>query len=192
VRAYATPTVPQFWSYPDAEETVPRFVCYDDEGMPPGEVDCHLLIPRTSRRVSTLTTASRSIAGIGMTLCRMGLYEEDPDTGDLTLLGRTADDPTLWSATATVYARALDTAGGYPASVVLRAGRLYRFATIAVGQGTNPRVNSIRAIAAAPTLGMVGVPLWRFVPGPVADLSAGYTAAQLTDYGGAIVWGAAS
>jgi hypothetical protein len=66
-------------------------------------------------------------AAAGVTLCRYGLYTADA-SGNGTLVARTASDTTIFNASNTVFTRALDTTGGYPASYTLTAGTRYAVA----------------------------------------------------------------
>ena len=66
-------------------------------------------------------------AAAGVTLCRYGLYTSDA-SGNATLVARTASDTTIFNANNTVFTRALDTTGGYPASYTLNAGTRYAVA----------------------------------------------------------------
>jgi hypothetical protein len=61
----------------------------------------------------------------------MGLYTFDETT--VTLVARTANDTTLFTATNTTYTRSFDTAGGYPASYTLMAGTRYGIGVLSVG-----------------------------------------------------------
>lgn len=58
---------------------------------------------------NNITSYTGGGAGATLTLCRMGVYQVDPTTGNLTLLAATANDPTLWTATNTRYVRPLTT-----------------------------------------------------------------------------------
>lgn len=74
------------------------------------------------------TTAAAGTA----TLARLGLYTTD-DAGNATLVARTADDITLFTSTSTLYTRAFDTAGGFPATYDLVKGQRYAIGVIRVG-----------------------------------------------------------
>lgn len=64
----------------------------------------------TAKKTETITKL-RSLSGdtaqAGATLCRIGVYEEDQTTGDLTLVAATASDTSLWLAATTSYTRNL-------------------------------------------------------------------------------------
>jgi hypothetical protein len=100
----------------------------------------------------TLTVASTSIA----TVARMGLYLFDD--GQLTLLARTANDPSLFLEDRTLYTRSLLQDAEYPSTVTLSPGLRYGFAvlrnpfggTSIAGRGVNqavsgqqPRLNAV-------------------------------------------------
>lgn len=88
---------------------------------------------RATRTISNLFSRSGGTAASGLSLARMGLYTVDSSTNVATLVARTASDTTLWASTFTTYARALATAGGYPASYAVTRGSWYAFGVIAVG-----------------------------------------------------------
>jgi hypothetical protein len=81
--------------------------------------------------VSSITAATGATAGSGLTLARMGLYTFDETT--VTLVARTANDTTLFTAAQTLYTRSFDTAGGYPANYTLTAGSRYGVGILSVG-----------------------------------------------------------
>jgi hypothetical protein len=75
--------------------------------------------------VSQISMAT-SGGGSGLTGARMGLYTVDnPATGAITLVARTASDTTLFTAGGTLYTRSFNTAGSYPSSYNLVAGTRY-------------------------------------------------------------------
>jgi hypothetical protein len=81
--------------------------------------------------VSSITAATGATAGSGLTLARMGLYTFDETT--VTLVARTANDTTLFTAAQTLYTRSFDTAGGYPANYTLTGGSRYGVGILSVG-----------------------------------------------------------
>src|SRR5262245_21435634 len=52
-------------------------------------------------RVSSLVTYSGATAATGATLAKVGLYEVDKETGNLTLIASCANDTALWSVATT-------------------------------------------------------------------------------------------
>jgi hypothetical protein len=74
-------------------------------------------------------------AAAGVTLCRYGLYTADA-SGNATLVARTASDTTIFNANNTVFTRALETTGGYPASYTLNAGTRYAVAMCLAASNT--------------------------------------------------------
>lgn len=95
-----------------------------------------------SLRVGTNTTA----AGATPTLCKVGFYSvASPydETADLTLLGSTANDTSLFSAASTMYTRALTA----PASKV--AGQRYAVGVLVVSGAAMPSLQGVAASGAA-------------------------------------------
>jgi len=84
--------------------------------------------------ITAIRTFSATTAQVGATLCRVGVYEEDPATGDLTLVGSVANDTTLWSSTTTAYTVNL------AASFTKTRGRRYAVGTLVVGASTFPTI----------------------------------------------------
>lgn len=133
----------------NAIETMPRFIAA--MGTPShgaGVVGFTYFTPDISLTVTTLTTATRGVAGVGITLARMGLYTVAAD-GSLTLTARTAADATLWTATNTVYTRPLaeNATGAALTSYPVAAGTRYAFATLHVGSTTAPNLAGIAGYA---------------------------------------------
>ena len=82
-------------------------------------------------------------SGAGATLQRMALLEMGSGSGGraFTMVARTANDTsTFLVAQDTMYSRAFDTAGGYPASYVLTPGQRYGIGFLIVGNSTRPTV----------------------------------------------------
>ena len=103
-----------------------------------GHVRLNYFIARRARTVAQLVSHSGgTAAGATPTLCRMGLYLLD-SSNNMTLVARTASDTGLWAGTNTEYARALATAGGYPASYTLIPGQRYALASICVTGAATP------------------------------------------------------
>ena len=72
-------------------------------------------------------------AASGLTLARMGLFTWAEGTNTATLVARTANDTSLFTGMYTNYTRVFDSAGGYPTTYNLIAGRRYATAVIQVG-----------------------------------------------------------
>lgn len=81
--------------------------------------------------VSNLSFITGATGSSGLTLCRFGIYTRSGTT--FTLVARTASDTTIFNVVNTRYTRALDTAGGYPATYDFVAGSEYWVSVIAVG-----------------------------------------------------------
>lgn len=75
--------------------------------------------------ITQLVTVTGTTAAAGTTAARMGLATVDSSGANptLTLVARTANDTTLFGATATTYRRSFDTTGGFPASYVVTRGQ---------------------------------------------------------------------
>lgn len=100
----------------------------------------------TAKKTETITelrVTSGSTAAVGATLCRIGIYEEDSSTGDLTLVAATANDTTLFSASSTVYEPAL------AASLAKVRGKRYAVGVLVVGTSTAPNIVGHAALPAA-------------------------------------------
>ena len=112
----------------------------------------------TARKSETVgnvrVDSGATAAGATPTLCRVGVYEEDPTTGDLTLVGSTANDTALFAAASTQYTKALS------ATFAKVAGRRYAIGVLVVTGATAPTfLGSLSStalnleLAAAPRLG---------------------------------------
>jgi hypothetical protein len=133
----------------NAIETMPRLIAAI--GTPShgaGVVGFTYFTPDISLTVTTLTTATRGVAGVGITLARMALYTVAAD-GALTLAARTAADATLWTATNTVYTRPIaeNATGAALTSYAVTAGIRYAFATLHVGSTTAPNMPGLTGMA---------------------------------------------
>jgi hypothetical protein len=169
----------------DGAETHPRMLGYDAVTMTAGEVDLIALIAPRSFTATRFVMATRGTAQLGATLVRIGLYRED-SSGLLTLVARTANDPTLFVATNTAYSKAFDTAGGFPASFPVVGGQLYRAGYIVVGAapagiltGVNPNSPTVNTV----TIRDQEPPAMKFIVGQT-DLALTYGPGGLTNYGG--------
>jgi hypothetical protein len=106
-----------------------------------GAVNLSYFTAPTNITVSQISAATISATPASdVTLARMGLYEI---TGPLagTLIARTANDTTLFTANSTVYTRNFDTADGFPSSVTLTAGTRYAITQIIVASVAGSRIN---------------------------------------------------
>lgn len=83
--------------------------------------------------LANLRSYSYSVAAVGNTLARMGVYRVE-DNGDLTLLSACVSDVTLWDATFTEYTRALES------PVPISYGQRIAYATLRIGGGADPNV----------------------------------------------------
>lgn len=98
-----------------------------------GVIYFSLISPHRTFTVTNLSYTSGTTAATALTLCRFGIYTRSGTT--FTLVARTASDTSIFAAISTKYTRALDTAGGYPATYTMTAGTEYYIAVIQVGTG---------------------------------------------------------
>lgn len=132
-----------------------------------------------TRTISTLVTASGGTAAAATpTLCRIGLYAVAPN-GDLTLVARCASDTAMYAGTQTEYARALATAGGYPASYTLLAGQRYAGAVLVTSGTTMPTLTGTAGLTAL----ISRAPKIAAAKTGETDLAASYTDASLVSSG---------
>jgi hypothetical protein len=104
-----------------------------------GQIIISWFTPAVDLTVTEISMGSSTLSS-GVTLARMGLYQwTGSDSG--TLLARTANDATLFTAGNTLYTRSFDTADGYPASVTLTAGTRYGVAHLTVAGTGGSRVS---------------------------------------------------
>lgn len=82
-------------------------------------------------------------AGATPTYAALGIYSEDPATGDLTLVGQTASDTTLFNAANTGFTRNLT------APFKKRAGTRYATASLVVSSAAMPSFVSVTPQAGA-------------------------------------------
>jgi hypothetical protein len=88
--------------------------------------------PLKTITVSQVAMRTQTSAGSSLTLARMGLYTVAANS-DITLVARTANDTTLFTAINTIYTRSFDTTGGYPSTYTLVAGQRYAFGFVVTG-----------------------------------------------------------
>lgn len=96
----------------------------------------------TVNNIQSFTQTGGTDVG-GTTVRRMGLFTLSGNTA--TLVARTDSDATLFSASNTLYTRALSTTGGYPSSYTLTAGTEYLFGVIAYNTGGAFNIPTIAA-----------------------------------------------
>lgn len=128
---------------------------------------------RTETVTKLATTTFGTAAAATPTMIRFGIYEEDPDTGDLvTRLGSTTNDTSLFAATFTTYEKALF------APVTFTRGKRYAIGLLIVSSVALP--NFYGLIEAATPAGYAPVE-GRRVTG-LADLPPSVTAASAPAY----------
>jgi hypothetical protein len=102
-----------------------------------GTIYFNFFTPSINMTISQISMGTSTVAQVGSTLIRLGLYTFDGTT--VTLVARTANDTSLFSSPYTVYTRSFNTTGGFPATYDLVAGTRYAFAYILVGASTMPQ-----------------------------------------------------
>lgn len=160
------------------QETLPRhIVAGTNVATPPsGRILLAYFTARKTETIAQLSATTVTAAGITPTLCKMGCYSVAAN-GDLTLVGATANDITLFAAASTSYARATT------ASFGVTLGQRYAFGVVVVSAAAMPNFNGINQInsteaARAPRLAAA-------LSGQ-ADLPASITDASLSALNGMI------
>lgn len=131
-------------------EAFPRLLCSTAGTLTSGTVQYTYFTPQNTLTISNLLICSSTGNG-SISLCRIGLYTAAAN-GDLTLVARTASDTSIIGSNNTLYTKALDTTGGYPASYSLVRGTRYAFGFIVVFTSTAPSVRGLNLIGALTTL----------------------------------------
>lgn len=161
-------------------ETLPRDMCSGSLTSVSGTVYFSYFTPLWDLTIDQLRAATSS-AFSGLTLARMGLYTVAAN-GDVTLVARTASDTSLFASGNTLYPKALDTTGGYPATYDLVRGTRYAAANIVVGSSPG----QLRGASLGVAITGVTPVLAKQVTGQ-ADLPTSVVAASLAA-GGNRVW----
>lgn len=91
-------------------------------------------VARKGETITQVRTMSGATAQVGATMCKVGIYSED-SSGNLTLVGSTANTTTLWAATNTAYTTSLS------ASFAKTRGTRYAVGILVVGSSTAPTMN---------------------------------------------------
>jgi lysophospholipase L1-like esterase len=122
-------------------ESVRRKEAANNSGTVSGQAEYGFCVPLQDTTITKLLHCTRSTAGAGITLARMGLYTVDA-AGNLTLVARTVDfHGTGAIAANTLFQQSLDATGGYPTSYTMKAGQKYAIGFVYVGT-TPPTVVS--------------------------------------------------
>lgn len=124
--------------------------------------------------MSRIMVASAGTAAAGCTLARLGVFDVAAD-GGLTLIARTASDTTIGADQYTPYEKPFATAGGYPATRELIAGRRYGFGWLQVADTPMKISGAFVLDPATPPIRS------QFVDGQ-ADIAASYAAGALTPH----------
>jgi hypothetical protein len=167
----------------NALDTVYRPLCIGFRLISNGVHPFVIFVPNTNFTVSNITTVSSTATADvgGTTVRRMGLYTYNSTTDAYTLVARTANDATLWTANSTVYTRALATAGGYPSTYELVSGTTYAIACVAYNTGGTFGSVSLQAFNGNNNGGLSGlVPHFTSVLTGQTDLSTSGTASVST------------
>ena len=123
-----------------------------------------------SETISQVRTMTGTTAGVGPTLCRVGIYLKDKADGDLTLVASTPNTTSLWLATLTAYTTSLS------ATVDLIAGRTYAVMLLVVGTSTAPTFTGHSALVTSES---IVEPRLSGFAGSVSDLPATMIAASV-------------
>lgn len=90
--------------------------------------------------VDTFMVATANTIANTLTLARFGLYTANRTTGDVVLVARSANDPTMFAVNATKYSAQMNVAGGFPAEYDIVQGEDYAVGILQVGvSGANMR-----------------------------------------------------
>lgn len=96
---------------------------------------------KVAERTEDITQVTMWVGGVAAgatpTLCRIGIYEENPDGLTATLVGTHASDTAMFSATGTAYTKTLTT------PFVKRAGRRYAAGALVVSAATMPQFQGV-------------------------------------------------
>lgn len=157
---------------------IPRWVREESNNLASGTARMVEFTPLVDILITKLACTSGTVVSSGLTLARMALCTVSGST--LTAVARTASDTTLLNGSQTLYQKALDTGGGYPASYQLVAGTRYAMGVLAVGT-TAGSLTSIVTVGA--TIGQT--PRIASAKAGLADLDgamAGWTASGITPH----------
>lgn len=131
-----------------------------------------------SQVFTKLTMHSHNTLAVTITAARLGLYTVAAN-GDLTLVCRSANDPTIGAAVNTEYARDLDATGGFPTSYRLVIGRIYA-AALYITAGTPPQISGRTPLGLVSPL-TVYPRVCGFDNSAGTDLNASITAANVSN-----------
>ena len=163
-----------------AFETASRIVPWSGQSITSGRRYLMYFSADDDQTLSALELWTGATAGVGVTAARLGLYTVAVN-GDVTLAARTALDATIGGVANTQFSRALDTTGGFPASLQLVRAARYAAAFYITATTTTPTVQALSAglgafYGTAPrTAGFDG--------GGGTDLNASQTSANITAFG---------
>lgn len=134
------------------ESTLPRHLIIGTAGSGNNNLRLTYFTAKKTETITQVRMTTGSTAAVGATLCRIGIYEEDSATGNLTLVASTANDTTLWASGSTAYTRNLS------ASLSKVRGRRYAVGLLVVGTSTAPTFAGHAALSSteagiAPRLG---------------------------------------
>ena len=128
--------------------TVPRFMLTAVASPVSGSIIHSKIVSHRDFVVTNIAFASSTVAAIGATLIRFGIYTRSGTT--FTLVARTASDTTIFNTASTKFTRALDTTGGYPATYTMIAGTEYFLSVIQVATtAATLLLATTRAVSAA-------------------------------------------
>jgi hypothetical protein len=155
------------------EATLKRRDCTSNVNTNSGNLRLTYFKARKTETITAIRTFSANTAQVGATLCRVGIYEEDPDTGDLTLVASIANDTGLWASTLTAYPVSLS------ASFVKTRGTRYAVGSLVVGASAYPTLPGQQATVPPSEMGQS--PKQGGLLGGQTDLPASISAALVGD-----------
>lgn len=155
-------------SFTSSVSSMPRTAVQAYPNPPSGWVTLNCFTADKSMTVNNLTTICGTAAAATPTLCRLGIYSID-GSNNLTLIGSTANDTTLWSS-ATSYTKAL-TSG-----VAITQGSRYALATLIVSSAAVANLGGYWGVGSE---GIVS-PMTGVMVNGKSDLPASITAASLS------------
>lgn len=127
------------------ESTLPRLLSGGQLGPASGSLRLTYFTPSKSEAITQVRVPVSVItaSGTAPTLIRFGIWQENPTTGDLTLVASTANDTTLLTSTATPSTKALQ------ATWNKVKGQRYAWAPLVVTTGTAPNYAGLNLNAIA-------------------------------------------
>lgn len=114
------------------EATIPRRLLSSQPGMSNGSMRLTYFPAEKSETVTQIRTMPAGTPQVGATLCRIGVWEVDLSTGNLTPVASTPNDTNLWVAANTDYDKA------FSSSFAKKRGVWYAVGHLIVGASQTP------------------------------------------------------